>query len=107
VENFILDPREDDSMSSRELSVDFLIEALTEFLKQWLEQNCKPPFLVAAVGLNDRALIARYSVRGARLEATVLAKHCEDDTFTGPVLIAIIDGNGMTGYCLVRPRGSH
>jgi hypothetical protein len=94
-------------MSSRQISVDLLIEALPESLKLWLEQNRKPPFLVAAVGLNDRALIARYASRGGRLEATVRAKHCEDDTFTGLVFVVIIDGNGVTGYCLVRPRGSH
>lgn len=107
MKNFILDPREDDSMSSREISVDALTEALAEFLKECLEQSRKPPFQAAAVGFDGNALIVRYSLNGARLEATVLAKHCEHDTLTYPINIAITDGNGATGHILATPRGSH
>ena len=89
-------------MASSTLDTEELTETLAEFVKQCLEQNSKPPFLAAAEDRNGSVLLVRYSFRDGKLELTVLAKNCQDDTFTLPVKVIVTDANGAAGRILIR-----
>src|SRR5882757_4495920 len=83
-------------------------EGFEQFLAMIIEQclsehDMQAPLVVRTMGDNGSVLVADIN-EGAEL--VVLTKHCENDTFTLPIKITIVDQNNKTARLVIERDGN-
>jgi hypothetical protein len=83
-------------------------EGFEQFLATIIEQcldehDMQPPLVVRTVGDNGSVLVAGFK-EGAEL--VVLTKHCENDTFTLPIKITLVNQNNRTARLVIERDGN-
>lgn len=79
-----------------------LQEHLAEALSRCINNGMKLPFIVCAISPNGSALVTR--VNEGR-EPDTLAQHFENDAFTPPVNIVVVDHKGEAARVVIKGRG--
>jgi|EndMetStandDraft_4_1072995.scaffolds.fasta_scaffold216687_2 hypothetical protein len=78
-----------------------LQEHLAQALSQCINNGMKLPFIVCAISPNGSVLVTR--VNEGR-EPDALAQHFENDTFTPPINIMVVDHNGEAARVVISGR---
>jgi hypothetical protein len=79
-----------------------LQDILTEAFNQCIAHGMKLPFIVSAISINGSVLVLRVNDgRGPDM----LAEHFEDDVFTSPVNLMVVDRHGEAARVLIAASG--
>jgi hypothetical protein len=82
-------------------------EGFEQFLSTVIEQcldehDMQPPLVVCTVGDNGSLLVVRFN-EGAK--PVVLTKHCENDAFTLPIKITVVDQDNRAARLVIEGDG--
>ena len=83
-------------------------ESFEQFLSAIIEQcldehDMQPPLVICTLGDNGSVPVASVN-EDAKL--VVLAKHCENDTFTLPIKITLVSQNNRTARLVIERDGN-